>query len=726
MLSKFILRTLVLGSLSKNLDLRGVFCILLLCLPIHSWANTDTVAVNENFKSNRTTGIELADLLENKQEKIKTDLQDKAYRQALFYYFQGENSQALSFLNQTKQRLGFLDEKASLFEAGLQVSLGLQYEAQRALIRFVMQQELDDKYDYRKTAKIQSQQTVNAAQKELLLIALLQLAEQKVSQADYKQAQQALAKIRHVPAIYYDQYHVLNQLAYWPNTPTLLPVSEIEAGEYKPSLFIIINQAIKALEDKHYSKALSLLATLDSATWHKTEPNFWQRLFTSGSGENKISASSVVNYQVNSDEQLQALKDYAQLLKANVYFKQERFDLAFAELKAFPQETPFSESAMFLFANSALEVKNTQQAHLVWQIFVEKYPYSTLAWQSALMHAEVLLTENHVDEAYTYYDFAEKHFLTRLKELTVFANEFTDTTDLLNFKVPDLANKNNQSVAQVSKHKFELTSDKVYQTDSVWLNQALRDPELASWYQNLIQLDLLTEQLLALQAKLNWINEILVLNVKRIEAIKKAEATQNTESRIKQLIKQRDQLASLLISANKHNSLSVFANADEKALLTRLAKSEGIITNLNQHNKNTDDYTERLARVKGVLTWDVLQNKPERYWQYNKAIKQIDQALSLAQQQVQTFRKVSKQNTRLERLTSRFNQANETVRNLLITLGKVRVINTTNIRQTVINKTLDDKAMLSDFILKARRELARIIEAQNQASTTVLNEIEAL
>ena len=58
-------------------------------------------------------------------------LAKKLYRKALFHYFQGQPELALRQLTYNKARLPVVNDNALLFEAGLQVSLGLYREAEK-------------------------------------------------------------------------------------------------------------------------------------------------------------------------------------------------------------------------------------------------------------------------------------------------------------------------------------------------------------------------------------------------------------------------------------------------------------------------------------------------------------------------------------------------------------------------------------------------------------------
>ncbi|WP_159084165.1 tetratricopeptide repeat protein [Saccharobesus litoralis] len=681
----------------------------------------NTAGINTRFRAKDVAQAPtLTDLIENSQQQTKTDLHDKAYRSALFHYFQGDNSVALSQLNHDKIRLGYLNEKASLFEAGLQVSLGLQYEAQRALIRFVMQTELDDKYDYRKTAKIASQQEVHAAQKKLLLIALLQLAEQKLNQAQYQHAQQALQKISQVPVEYYNQYHVLSQLAYWPHQPPLVNLSAEDRQRYQPTPYIALNRALRLMNNQEYTDAISQLNKVLQFQFanSKVDSSFWQALFATDSvegsansklGNNRVSNARGAVYHVTSNQDLQALKDYANLLLANVYLMQGNTSQAYQVLGAFPQHSPFTESALYLFSVTAQKNGQTYTAHQVWQTLVELYPYHLLAWQAALQHAELLVKEEKLPESLAYYQFSEQLFIQRLEELRQFEAEYLASQDLLAFYA--------KPQAEIDEHSLnlELTTQQTYETNSIWLGQMLADQELDRWYQDLIDLDLITRQLLKQKQKINWIGNTLALNQSRIENINQAHASYPPPQQLADLIVQRDQLANRLANDVEQQHLLSFATKQEKAWLQRIEKSEKRIAFLGAH-RDMADYQARLKRLRSVIQWRIKQDLPARLWQLKKQLNTIDQGLSIATGQVRQLDEVTRQNERLADLSQRHVEAEQKVSDLLAQLAKVRVTTTDNIRQRVAQKVAATRTDLQRMQLIARRAMAKILETMQMSN----------
>ena len=106
----------------------------------------------------------------------KTDIADKYYRQALFHYFQGDAPRALVEVSRAELRLGELNNPSQLFKAGLQVSMGMQSQAQQSLLDF-------DGYQ-----SVNEEKSSNA--QELLQVALLSLTEQFLEQGKRNKAQE--------------------------------------------------------------------------------------------------------------------------------------------------------------------------------------------------------------------------------------------------------------------------------------------------------------------------------------------------------------------------------------------------------------------------------------------------------------------------------------------------------------------------------------------------------
>ena len=552
------------------------------------------------------------------KESVKTNWQTKFYQQALYHYFQGDYSTALNIISVSKSRLGMLDQTSLLFEAGLQVNIGLYEQAKQTLLSFDS-----------------SHQENEVKSNELLVLALLSLTEQFLAQNELLQAQQTLAKISGktisgdtisgVTSRYYQQYYVLSQLAYWPNKPIVQPLLLVNDNINEQSTdfqgnnavyqspYIQFNNALRYIEANDFIPAISLLTMLKSKAWQAPEQTFWQTLFTLG---------KELTPETKTDEliQNQAINDYSRLLLAQVYAHQEAYDKVFVELKTFPQHSSYTEQALFLFAFSAQKVKQHTIALNLLSLLHQQYPYSYLGWQAGLLMGKQATEQKGLAQGWLVYQDVETFFEQSIDNLDQFEKSYLASTDLLTFST------------QV-KGNFELEASP-YRPESVWLQQAMTDASIKSLYQQLTELTALQQEMYTVQHKSEWIAETIKLNTQRKSRIARSQYAISHQWDYEKLFEQRNRLSERLMSALSESQQigDVFANKEEQLLLDRINRSNKILANIKSYNNdsvltNVDDYQQRLARLSGVLAWQLKQQYPQRAWQHKQQLLALDNTL---------------------------------------------------------------------------------------------------
>jgi hypothetical protein len=628
---------------------------------------------------------------------IKTDLQDKHYRQALYFYFQNDQSQALSQVEQSKAKLNKLDSRSTLFEAGLQLSAGLLQQAKTTLVNFDTQLTAEQQLGKR------SEQSTKAS--ELRLIALLSLSNQYLSHGDISQARDTLARIESVSPTYYQEYHVLNQLAYWPGDNSLLMVKPaIQPHESSP--YIQLNEALRLIEVSQFDLAITALKIIKITKWHQEEDNFWKRLFL-----DEASFSSRSDEKKMAVLQGQAIQDYAQLLLAQIYISQERYDFAFSELKAFPEQSPYAESALFLFAFTSQQVEQYDIAFNLLNLLYNKYPYSQLSWQSAELMAQQVSEQRSLAQGVSAFETVENFFLQRQQELGQFSVAFDNSTNLLNFSQSKQLSLPRQ-LTQQSHHNQVQTLN--YLPQSVWLQQALYDAELASLYQGLSSIDEQTEQLQALSDKAVWLAEIITLNQQRKTNIIAVQETRAKHDVFAQLTGERDRLAELLDQQLVNKQGLAFANEEESQWLDRIARSNTALTNIGD-KKDTVEYKQRLARVKGVLSWQLTEQYPQRAWQHKKQLQQLDRAIAGVTSQQQHVVNIANTQGSLELSIKKHNKSEQQLNSLLIQLAQLREKVSVKIRQKVKRYIDEQSVVLAEHLLSTRQGMANALERMAKA-----------
>jgi len=633
------------------------------------------------------------------------ELDNKLYRQVLYFYFSGDYGKALQQIKINRQRFASQSNKNDLFEAGLQVSVGLHNQATQSLKAFELSpSNTQEKY---------SSSHTNTTPAELLLIAHLQLAEQSIEQGLNHEARLALAKIKQVPLSYYQQYETLSQLAYWPNTPELTArVIRINGQEPSSTAYIKLNKALLHLEKEEYELGEALLNQLKKEHWQAPSQTFWQLLFSPFSIQPTLP-------EALSDEvlQQQAINDYAQLLLAQLYLKQERFEAAFYELKAFPQHSPYSEAALFMFAYSAQKIKQYSIALKLLNLLKDKYPYSNLGWQSWLMMATQVEHEKSLEQGLAVHQQAEQFYLQQLNELALFNKHFNQAQDVLSFTLDD---KNGVAKPKETKHALTvaLNDNMIINTHSSWLNKALENPELNTQLQSLNVLDGLAEHFLHLQQRSYWIEDTLALNNQRKKRIVEQQQLTKHAELLKELTRNQQRIAKQIEQAEITQQSSMFANQTEQSWLLRMSAAKKHIEAIKPH-RNTQAYQERLKRVAGVLAWDMAVDFPERLWQHKKQTKTLARLISLAEQQKQRVSRSIDDSVNTTEIAQRYQVTQQEISELNAKVKRLRVKTSNSIKAMVTGFVQQQKKLLNQHLLATRHAMASTLEKMSKVDQRI-------
>ncbi|WP_133149806.1 CDC27 family protein [Shewanella sp. 10N.286.52.C2] len=653
----------------------------------------------------------------------QANLRNKLYRQALYFYFEGDYNAALSQVSLNRQRFDADTAKSHLFEAGLQVSIGLHHQATETLATFeqaLIQQQADDKLAGIEppTEDKQGNKTATSAD-ELKLIALLQLSEQQIEQGKHNAAQQTLANITQLPASYAEQYQILHQLAYWPAsvTPSAKILDESAAGSNQAdteltaksalSAYVMLNQALQLMQAKDYQRAETLLVRIKNINLAATETNFWQSLFTEKSPQQRAQVSSKnVNKEITdisimtadelkADKQIQqqAINDYAQLLLAQLYVKQGLYQAAFDQLQDFPEHSPYTESALFLFAFSAQQIKRYDTSLALLDLLKRDYQYSQLGWQSALLISAQIKQQNTLSESLYSYQQAEQLYVEQLADLARFHTDIkqTELTPLL-FN----SNVNAQTGA-----------------NGQWLQKALENPELKHDIDTLSELSLLTSNIDRQQQKNAWIKESLTLNKQRQARIIEQQSQTQYPELIQQLTNQKQLLAQMITEAEAQENADIFANDAEQAWLKRVNESENVIKAI-RGQRSTEEYQQRLNRVKAVLNWELQQQFPQRLWQHKKLLKQVDQQLVLVSLQQQRFAQLANSQQQTTAFEQRQAQAETRLVTTIQNIAALESSTKAQIQQKISAFVSEQQIQLEQLLLASRHEMAAVLEQMSQ------------
>lgn len=768
--------------------------------PINNAISTNTAIATVNLATaalSKSATNENHIIVENTKSVLpKTDAHQKFYQQALYYYFQGNYAGALAILNQSEARLKAIEPIAQLFEAGLQVKVGLQEQARQNLQQLITKLASSDtelNYTLLTKASLNDSSSINAPltsneisenqsanqafkinSQQLLVLALLSLAEQYIEQGEMIQAQQSLAKIQRISPRYYQQYQVLSQLAYWPKQPMLLPPTALNqvsdtssanstdeqgvkgystdfSSDIASSPYAELNNALRFIEEGKFEQAISLLNQLKSREWQSPDKSFFQLLFSndddSSTDDKEKALNKAQNKALNTTQaaiQSQAIVDYARLLLAHLYSQQEAYGKVYDELKTFPQQSNYIESALFLYAFSAQKIKQYTIALTLFNLLHQQYPYSTLGWQAGLLIAKQVTEQQGLAPGWQSYQNIESFYLNAIEELSLFEQSFEQsfakTTDLLAFSLTKSSLNadvhNNNGLYHNDKALIEanfLNVAATYQPESIWLKQAMLEPSVNSLYQQLSQVNALLQHSQLLQSKSDEILNIIDLNTKRKARIAKSQQTSVQASKkyntYETLKLQSDNLAVKLSSAlNATNQSGVaFADETEQVWLSRLKQSKESLAFISQfsysgeHSHEAAQQTnlnsqQRLNRLEGVLAWRLSQTFPERAWQHQQqldALKHSLKQLEKIQTNVTNLMAESANEqgvSSLQAYVKRQQIADSKISPLVDDLTQLKAKITFKIREKVARFSQDRKALLAEYLLTTRKAMAAVLE----------------
>lgn len=631
------------------------------------------------------------------EQKIR--LSEKFYRQALYFYFQNQFEQALSQLDYNQQRFGVMSEHARLFEAGLQSKQGMLIQAQQSLESLLA--------STKNTDTLNGQHSTSG--QEILAIVLLQIAEQKLTLGENKQAAKILAEIKLLPQNFVEQFSVLHQLLAWPKSPVIHypTIIDMAGNKLKPaqleldnSPYVRLNRALVLIETQQYQAAELLLQPLIQYQTSTHKSGFWQSLFSEQlsffddeNTENKalVSASNNVNsLSVNEQQQIEnnGIQHYAKLLLAQLYIQQDDYEQSYQLLSTFPKNSVFSEQALFIFGYSAFQLKKYQQAQAVFNLLVKEFPYSTYSRQALALIAGIYVEQQALPEALNQYLLIEAYYQNKQQSLAKFAEQLNKSGDVLTFS-EQFSSVNSQPLTDHEHH--------------LWLSLALTDDDINQSVQAL-QVIKNNQQALFQQAnKSAWLGEIIKLNQIRKSNVSAQQSEQNQQVLLAQLTHQVDKLTERLALAQKNNDARIFAKPRQQQWLKRIENSHKIIGVLTG-KKNTDDYLTRLKRVEGVLQWQLQQAYPAQKWHHQILLNKLTKTLNQTKIQF------------------------EQVNNLLTSESHASSINNAEFsviksdgKQLSQNITTDKAKLITAKIMALSQQNKALKRSANQQSLTLIN-----
>lgn len=644
-------------------------------------------------------------------------LEQKQYRQALYHYFNGDYGLALNQIGINKERYGFDNNQSKLFAAGLQVSLGLHQQAQTTLVELSRNvTEQTDKGSQSESGDSRSATTPT----ELRTVAILQLAQQQFDGGKPEQAKQLLTRLNNVSPAYQQQYQLLQQLLNWPLPASTAEVdltnADGEAVELSQA-YLQLNQALAEIEQQQFQRAEQRLIALQGNYFHWLQPGFWQRLFMpSDSYQDKAS----------SDVQRQAVNDYATLVLAQLYIDQQRYQESADLLQGFPEQSPFSDKALYLFAYSASQLGQFDTATGLFFALQQRYPNTPLGWQAALLAPQQLADNQQYQQALAGYQQAEQLFVSQQQQLTDFLAQISNSDDLLSLLDNAQPADNNNGFADLADSPFIVSnltpyrSQATIETSLPWLTEALKDGSLANQFQRLLELDQVEQALVTAEQRNQWLAQIIELNQQRkqrlLAQLQQPDQQGSYQQQLQQLTQQQLQISAAIKTAEQSNHGKLFADGTEQDWLNRIQRSEQSLASLTSH-RNYQEYRQRLERVRGVLHYRLSQSQPQRLWAHKQQLVALQQQLERSKQRLTKVEQLRTSSPVPINAHQRQQRAQQQYQQLVTQTASVRQATEATIHTKIEQFVAAQQQSLLQLLLITRHQMAATIEQlQQQAS----------
>ena len=411
----------------------------------------------------------------------------------------------------------------------------------------------------------------------------------------------------------------------------------------------------------------------------------------------------------------QSLKDYASLLLAQLYVKQQDFDLAYQELAQFPEHSPYRQQAMFLFALSALKVEDYDSAQAIFHLLVEQYPNSYLAWQSSGLLAKQFALQNQLEQAYQHYQVIEADYQSQLTDLIGLSGQLKQVTEQFQRQGRDQSPCKEQSLNKILRKPAILAMFSAGEKN--WLEQALLEINQRGWQGHQHDLRQLTDEITKLDSKQQWLGNSLTLNQSRLTKIKQQYQQVDFQQQIEQLSEVKDDLTASLEIA-RHQQLSPrsaqrFANQQEQAWLDRIEASDQVLRMMKSskdYQSRVQNYQERLDRVSGVLNWRLQQQFPDRLWRQEYQVQQLSKMIADVEQQANRVSELQQRSQQNPLLEQRYLNIVEQQRTLSARAQQLNQVMSQDFEQQLAGFIEQKQQQLNYYLHHSRRAMANVLE----------------
>ena len=512
------------------------------------------------------------------QEDAPVSMLEKQYRQAAYAFYTEDPYQAVQHLDLAPEQ----DARSLLLKAGLLLQIGMPQQAAD-----VLEKVLGDKQG----AELPT---------ELRQLAMLQYSRYLYQRGDVAAARNYLAKVNNSNLVA-GQQQQLQQLVDWPNIQVPAEPDFDGLSTHPEMPYIISNQLLQIAKNGDPARAMQWLDALIAQVETTIEPMFWRRWF-----------GLTPPWLATETAEQQGVRDYLQVLKAQLFIQQQDFASAQTVLSEFPQQSAFSEMALGLYAQVLDELRQVSPLLAVYQQRIRKHPYSFDSWQAANNIGRQLELSGDAASALAAYQWADDYYQQQLS-----------------------ANRALQPLTLAQLAKAELSQWQLYQVG--------QEPQLFQLQQDLSQLQQLAGLSPSQQKRLQHLQKVVQIKLDQQQQLLESQLPR-LQASYQQLSSEQQRLNNELVTQLQLPFAPALLTGDAFKQQQRIEKAQRLLSNLSQAKAqgatvqvDIAKQTRRLQLLTGISQWQYAFAKADREWQIKKELNQINQLLPKISEQLRAL-----------------------------------------------------------------------------------------
>jgi len=627
------------------------------------------LAVVPESIAEESPAIEAQEKMTPKEDlKLPVNIQDLAYGHILFQYYRGKPIEALNaiLVAQKRNALPSHSQSAKLLSGVIYLDLGMLTHAQQIFNQLLTEKDLKS---------------------ELLARLEFYLGKLHYRQSDY---QQALFRLRRIVAS-------LNSTL---KDEALLMLGNIalQNGD-KQSARDWLNQIKK-------DSALTAFARFNLGILWLAESDLKNaQLMFAAIKTGNLEQESNSNSEIAGDKIVKALQDKAQVALGYYQLSQKKPEAARRNFEKVRLASPQSNKALLGMGWSYLESSAFQSALTHWLELIER-DIRDIAVQEALLAVPYAFQKlGSMNEALDYYLSASAHYKQQI-DLIDRLNQLIETGGLLEKFIDKIVVSQAKQIDDSGIIDSALFGDEF----DYYLYEIISQHRFNEGFRSYQKLGKLANILSYWEQQLPLFDEILKANrirfdeklplVERYLAAGSFERYKNDLAALEKTIEELTQ----------GKNLNRLANKEQLEIVKRVASLSKTAAGIPQ-NMLSEEQRDKVRRAKGVLQWQLEENKVAKIWQFTKQARQIRAVIDEMESRTESLSKARPNAAR--RFQDNQHQVDQSRKKLIGLRDKIidQIKANSQELKLQINSVLSKRrATLSHYLLQADLSIARLHE----------------